>query len=61
MFSIILAGIIRTVAATLGGYLVAKGIADQGVVNEVTGGLITIGTGLWSAAAKSDKFPAIKF
>ncbi len=41
-------GLIRHILTAVGGVLVAKGIADEGTVTTVVGGLIGIGGAIWS-------------
>lgn len=53
-------GIVRALLAAGAGYLVGKGVIDSGTANELTGAGIVIFTAIWSALAKSDKFPKIK-
>jgi hypothetical protein len=45
-------GIVRAVLAGLGGYLVAKGVIDEGTLNTIIGAIITLITAVWSVASK---------
>lgn len=53
-------GIVRAVLAAGAGYLAGKGLIDAGSIDQLVGAGIVIFTAIWSAAAKSDKFPKIK-
>ena len=46
------AGIIRTLLATGGGILVAKGLVDDGTMQAVVGAVVTIVTAVWSVLSK---------
>lgn len=45
-------GVIRHVLTFAGGFLVTKGIVDEGLVVEIVGGVITIVGGIWSVIDK---------
>lgn len=45
-------GVVRAVLAGAGGYVVGKGIVDQGTVNDVIGALGIIFAAGWSVWAK---------
>lgn len=45
-------GVMRALLSAVGGALVAKGIVDEGTSQALIGALMTIGTGVWSIAAK---------
>ncbi len=45
-------GIVRHVLTFAGGYVAAKGIADQALVNEAIGAVMTIAGIAWSIAVK---------
>ena len=47
-----IAGVIRHVLTFGGGYVVAKGWADDATVQQGIAGIVAIGTVIWSAAAK---------
>lgn len=47
-------GILRHVLTFVGGILVAKGIADEAVLQELIGASITAIGGVWSIIAKKD-------
>jgi len=53
-------GILRALLAAGAGYLAGKGIIDAGMTDQLVGAGLTLFTIIWSAAAKSDKFPSIK-
>lgn len=44
-----LGGIIRAVAAAIGGYFVGKGLIDASTVTSLAGAAATIGVAIWSA------------
>lgn len=48
----IFGGVVRTVIATAGGYAVAKGTLTANDVTQVSGAILTVGTGLWSVWQK---------
>lgn len=48
-----LLGIIRHVLTFVGGIIVAKGIIDEALLQEVVGGLMTIVGGVWSVVSKN--------
>ena len=45
-------GIVRHILTFAGGYVAAKGIADQAMVNEANGAIMTIVGIAWSVADK---------
>jgi hypothetical protein len=47
-----IAGIVRAVVAALGGFLVAKGVADAETVAAVAGALATLAAAAWSVLSK---------
>lgn len=49
------AGIIRHVLTAAGGYLVAKGIIDEGALVEAVGAIVTIAGLVWSIFQKQGK------
>jgi len=52
MDSSVIGGIVRTVLAAGAGALVAKGYGDIETWNTIIGGLVVIGTGIWSVVQK---------
>lgn len=48
------AGLIRHVLTFLGGYLVTKGIIDEGTLQEVIGAIITLSGFVWSFISKKE-------
>lgn len=52
MDSSVIGGIVRTVLASVGGVLVAKGYVDDATLQACIGALITLGTGVWSVVQK---------
>ena len=48
-------GVVRAVLAGASGYVVGKGIADQGTVNEVIGAIGVLFTATWSVWDKKSK------
>lgn len=52
MDSAVIGGIVRTILATFGGILVSKGVLDDGTLQAIIGGVITVGTGVWSVIQK---------
>ena len=48
----ILNGLVRHILTAGGGYLVAKGMIDEGSVETLVGAIITIAGVVWSAIAK---------
>lgn len=50
-----LAGVARTVLATVGGILVSKGYVDNATMTAVVGAVVTLGTAGWSVYAKRAK------
>lgn len=53
-------GLIRHVLTFAGGYLVAKGHINDAGMQEAVAAIVSLVGIIWSALAKSDKFPAIK-
>jgi hypothetical protein len=47
-----IAGIVRAIVAALGGFLVAKGVADAETVAAVAGALATLVAAAWSVLSK---------
>jgi hypothetical protein len=45
-------GIVRHALTFAGGIIVMKGLADAGVVAEITGGIMTLVGAIWSVVAK---------
>ncbi|WP_332686227.1 Pam3-gp28 family putative phage holin [Devosia sp.] len=45
-------GIVRTVAAAIGGYLAGKGVIDGETANALAGAVATIAVAVWSIASK---------
>ena len=45
-------GVVRTVLATVGGAIAARGYADEQSVNEIGGALLTLIAGIWSVVEK---------
>lgn len=45
-------GIVRHILTFAGGYIAAKGIVDQAMVNEAIGAIMTIAGIAWSVAEK---------
>lgn len=41
-------GIVRAIAAAIGGYFVGKGIVDGATVTTIAGALATVATAVWS-------------
>jgi len=52
MDSSVVGGIVRTILASVGGVLVAKGYVDDATLQACIGALITLGTGIWSVVQK---------
>lgn len=50
-------GIIRHLLTTLGGTLIAKGIATSATIDQATGALVTLIGIIWSIANKSKAAP----
>lgn len=48
-------GIIRHILTFVGGIVVMKGLVDEAVVLEITGGVLTLVGGIWSIIAKVKK------
>jgi len=46
-------GIVRHTLTFVGGIVVAQGLADQGVVNEIIGGVMTLTGAIWSVIDKN--------
>lgn len=53
-------GLIRHTLTFGGGVLASKGVIDVSEVETAVGAIVTIVGIIWSALAKSDKFPKIK-
>ena len=47
-----IAGVVRAIVAALGGFLVAKGVADAETVAAVSGAVATIAVAVWSVLSK---------
>lgn len=45
-------GIVRAVAAALGGYLVGKGMLSETMASDLAGAVVIIATAVWSVIAK---------
>lgn len=45
-------GVVRHVLTGAGVYITARGMADQTIVNEAIGGIMTLVSVVWSIAAK---------
>jgi hypothetical protein len=45
-------GVIRHILTFAGGFVVAKGLADEVLIQEAIGGLVTIIGAIWSITAK---------
>lgn len=45
-------GIVRAVAAAVGGYLVGKGVIDEQTAAAVSGAVVTIAVAAWSVWSK---------
>lgn len=50
-----IAGVIRALAAGVGGYFVGQGLIDAETVTTIGGALATLGVAVWSIYAKSAK------
>jgi hypothetical protein len=48
-----LLGIVRHSLTFIGGILITKGLIDEGMLNEVIGGVITLTGAIWSIVAKN--------
>jgi hypothetical protein len=48
-------GIVRALMAAIGGWLIAKGVLDEGAVEAVSGAVATLVSAVWSVAAKKPK------
>lgn len=48
----VLNGLVRHILTAAGGYLVAKGMIDEGSVGTVVGAIIALAGVVWSAVAK---------
>lgn len=46
-------GIIRHTLTFVGGILIAKGLVDETLVSEITGGVLTLVGAIWSIVAKN--------
>lgn len=60
MDSATVGGILRTILAALGGILVTKGYTDEATVQTVVGGVITVGTAIWSVIQKQNAASDLK-
>ena len=47
-----IAGIVRALAAALGGFLVGQGYLDDSTMQQLVGAVTTIGVAVWSVVAK---------
>jgi len=45
-------GIIRHILTFVGGIVVMKGLVDDALVMEITGGVLTLISGIWSLVSK---------
>jgi hypothetical protein len=45
-------GIVRALLSAIGGYLVGKGLVDEGTMTAVVGAGVTIVTAVWSVLSK---------
>ena len=45
-------GVIRHILTFAGGFVVAKGFADEALIQEAIGGLVTIIGAIWSISSK---------
>lgn len=48
-------GLIRHVLTFVGGIIVAKGLIDESLSQEIIGGLMTVVGGVWSVVSKKPK------
>jgi len=48
-----LLGIVRHSLTFIGGILITKGLIDEGMLNELIGGVITLTGTIWSIVAKN--------
>jgi hypothetical protein len=48
-------GVVRHILTFAGGLIVMKGLADESLVQELSGALLTLFGGLWSILAKNKK------
>lgn len=46
-------GIVRHALTFVGGIVVMKGLADEGMVNEIIGGVMTLTGAIWSVISKN--------
>lgn len=46
-------GIVRHTLTFVGGIVIAKGLADETVVTEIIGGVVTLVGAIWSIVAKN--------
>ena len=46
-------GILRHVLTFLGGFLVIQGIAEESLVSEISGAIVTLAGGIWSIVSKN--------
>ncbi len=53
-------GLIRHILTFGGGVLASKGVVEVSQVETAVGAIVTLVGIVWSALAKSDKFPSIK-
>lgn len=58
--NITILGLIRHILTFAGGIFASKGYIDGSEVEGVVGAVVTLVGVVWSALAKSDKFPSIK-
>lgn len=54
-----IAGILRTILAAGGGYLVSQGWLDNATMMAIVGALVTLATAGWSVWAKRPATPAV--
>jgi hypothetical protein len=48
-------GIVRALAAALGGFLVGKGILDEATAAAVSGAAVTLAVAVWSVWSKQEE------
>ena len=48
------AGVLRAVLSAAGGYLVAKGYFDQGMVDQIVAAILVLGSAVWSVRSKME-------
>lgn len=46
-------GVLRSIVAAVGGWLVGKGLLDASLVEQISGGLITLATAAYSVWSKT--------